>query len=65
MSSSFDSSASSEVREDWISRMASAFKIYAEICAFLYCLMIPTTDWTDSMANPAGMGYSLAPTLSD
>ena len=61
MNSSFEGSASSEVREDWISRMASAF----EICAFLYCLMTPTADWTDFVANPARMGYSLALAESD
>ena len=61
MSSLFEGSASPEVREDWISRMASAF----EICAFLYCLMTPTVDWTDSVANPARMGYFLALAVSN
>ena len=61
MSSSFEGSASPEMREDWISRMASTF----EICAFLYCLITPTADWTDFVANPAGMGYSLTSAKSD
>ena len=61
MNSLFEGSASPEVREDWISRMASAF----EICAFLYYLMTPTADWTDSVANSAEMGYSLAPAESN
>ena len=61
MSLLFEGSASLEVREDWISRMASAF----EICAFLYYLMTPTADWTDSVENSTGMGYFLAPAESD
>ena len=28
-------------------------------------LRTPTADWTDFVANPAGMGYSLAPAESN